>query len=541
MSTDNYEGFRSSYRWLIRLPKTLHLVVFAVIMAAFSLALSWIMHISTLELTKSLVYALFPPVFLYLVNRRVFNFRRSLSVFLIYLVFLPIVILLGKSPVYGAVFEVLLGLLLAVAVYSVHLGALYSALNLVLICFLGFDTKLLYATLIFYVFSLIIFTIIDSRIRRIAGVSSLGFLEAFLRYILSGDHIDVEKYLEKISTERTLPIHIYSFHSRGQEIGRLVVSNVHPGPLRTLGSSTLPQLVKQCSKIPVLFLKAPVAHSENLATVEATSRVANAICGAQAQPRASSGWAGEYTTSLLRITVLGFGDIPRLAFLDPIVIMEDLPYRVSELSLEELGTVTVDNHNMIADGFLKIENEQEDEIAKIIAAVRTATENKTTEGKIQAGFSSIDYTDNITIGPAGIACAAISTGGKKFLVASFDGNNMEPDFKARLVSRLDNMADTAIVTTTDTHIYTGLYQGRDYYPVGSVNPEQVLEKAVKCAQDALASLQEAEVGYTVLPVRDKFMDGEKLDKISVATRKNTRDGLLLVFLALAISVLLLLF
>ena len=315
---------------------------------------------------------------------------------------------------------------------------------------------------------------------------------------------------------------------------------MHPGPLRTLGSSTLPQLVKQCSGTPVIFLKAPVTHSENISTLESTQRLAKTICNTHVVPQSNFGRAGASSTDILEITIFGFEDLPQLAFLDPRVTMEDLPYRVSEFSFEEINTVTVDTHSMIAPGFLRISNDQEDEIAKIITAIREASENKITEGKILAGFSSINYFDNITIGPAGITCAAMNVGGKRFLIISFDGNNMEPDFKARLLVSLGSLADTVIVTTTDTHIYTGLYQGRDYYPVGSVGPEEVLEKTLKCVQEALASVRETSVGYTVIPVRDKFMDGEKLSKISVATKKNTRDGLFLALLALVISALLLL-
>jgi len=540
MVGDHFEGFRSSYKWLIRLPRTSILLTAALILGATSLAFSWSMNLSLLDLIKSLILGLLPPAYLHLLGRKVFTFRRSLGLFLTFLVFLPISLLIGKTPIYATLFEFFLGFLLTIAVYSVYKGFVYFVLHLAPIHILGLDIKLHYGLAAFYAASLLTFIIIDGRIRKVAGVSGIGFLESFLRYVLSGEQADVEYYLERISTERTLPVHIYSFFSNGEELGRLVVSTIHPGPLRTLGSSTLPQLVRQCSRTPLLFLKAPCAHSENLPTVKAARRVAGTICNANTTPQSSRAIVGASDIDILGIIVLDFEGLPRLAFLDPRVIMEDLPHRVSELSLEELNTVTVDAHNMIAPGFLKIDNSQEDEVAKIIASLKTATENKIAEGRILAGFSNINYSDNITIGPAGITCAAMDIGGKRLLVVSFDGNNMELDFKARLLTRLNKIADAVLVATTDTHIYTGLYRGRDYYPVGWFNPEKVMERTLKCAEDALASMREASVGYWAIPVKDKFMDGEKLNRISTATRKNTRDGLFLVLLALAISLSLLL-
>ncbi|ABL77950.1 DUF2070 family protein [Thermofilum pendens] len=536
---DHFEGFKSSYKWIIRLPATRVLAPISFSLLLLSLGASLLLGVPPSELLHSLLLGAAVPLYLHVCDRRVFNFRRSLGVFLLYLAMLPLVLVLRKPPILATVLEGLVGFLLAVGILSV-----WKAGALAILYFLWFsvahnDPRALYILSAFFLASSTVFFVVDRRIRKAAGVSGVGFLEAFLKYILSGARSEVEEYLERISVERTLQVHVYSF-TADREIGRLVISNVHPGPLRDLGSSTLPQLIAKCRDTPTLFLKAPCTHSENLPRLRYSEELAGAVCSCTPSPAVDRCGLGYSSSGKVDVVRLAFGEIPDLVFLDPQVIMEDLPYRVSEESHAVEGAVAVDLHNMIAPGYLKIDEDDEIEIAEIVSAIHEASEEVEAEGEIYAGFARVEYTDGASVGPGGVACAVLQIAGKKLLLLSIDGNNMTPDFKERVLRTFKESFEKVLVATTDTHLYTGLYRNVDYYPVGALSPEKVLETCMSCVEKALKNVSKVRVGYCSVPFRGRFMDGEMLRRISVATKKNTRDSLAVVFLAFAVSLALLL-
>ncbi|PLJ77702.1 DUF2070 family protein [Infirmifilum sp. SLHALR2] len=542
MTDSKFEGFRKGYKWLFRLPGTsLVLSATAGIFMLELLLAPAVGYDVRLFLTSAFTTGL-PYLVSVLADRSVLTPRRALGFFLVYLLLLLPLILLKKPPVAASTVTVLLSFLVFIAVARRRALILYLSVYLALTYL--FAPTYAYASLtvlvLYALLALPVLLTIDKRVRQVAGVGGLKYLRGFLRYTLSGEKDEVEECIKASSTRKTVPIHVFIFRSGSEVIGRLVVSGVHPGPLRTLGSSTLPEkVVTKCP--PTLFLKAPAGHGENLAVSSEVDRVAEEVCGALSLKELPStvrlGLAQGKLVSSLAIRLPGVS----LCLLDPQVPMEDLPPSLRE-EFERKGVVLADLHNMISEDYLQLPESPDSAPELYLEVLRTIQESleaSVAEGQLKAGFAWIGFSDGVSIGKAGIACLAVEVGGKIVGVISFDGNNMTPKLKARLLQEVGKRVDYLLVGTTDTHVLTGVFQGVDYYPVGTFNEEALLEKSVKCLEEAKNNMRECSVLYGVYPVSSFFMDNTKLKGLSAATRLNVRDGLVLAVIALALYPLLL--
>lgn len=382
--------------------------------------------------------------------------------------------------------------------------------------------------------------IIDRRVMKATGASGTALLRGFLRYILAGEKSNLEEVFSTISTERVLKLHIFDFESYdNSRLGRVVVSEIHPGPFRDLGSSSLPsEVILSHGDLPVLFLKAPSTHGENLAfsckVRELVGKILELERPSAYSTRASLGLA---TRGKFRVVTLSF-DHSTLVFIDPLVPMEDLPYSLSA-TLSNDKIVTVDTHSMIAESYDAISGQSINlaEHHDILAAISDAVSNPLEEGKFRAAFRREDYSDGVSVAPGGISCAVIEIGSVKLGLVSIDANNVSAEFKPLLLSKMQSYVDVPVVASTDTHLLTGRVAGVEYYPAGSVIPVQLLTACLKCIDQAVRELKEARVGYTPLPFKSWFLSENSLKEISRVTKGNMYIGISLIALATVLSAL----
>ncbi|MGC9147189.1 MAG: DUF2070 family protein [Infirmifilum sp.] len=536
MVDDRYEGFRKSYRWLFSLPSLWLVLLYNILLLLVAIFLGLLKGYELNSLLVALASIAIPFTVTFIIDRRVLTLKRLLGLYSIYLVFLFPVILLGKQLLLATIPFVLLSFLVFLAIARRTALASFLAAYLSTIYFLQHQF-LLYVIIPVAVYITVAFPIlynINRRVKLVAGVGGLKYLRSFLRYTLAGEKKEVEECLSAAAVKKTVPIHVFELYSDGALLGRIVVSGVHPGPLRTLGSSTLPEaILEKCHS--ALFLKAPAGHGENLALSRDVEKVAEKVCGETSRAeQTGSATLGVADGKLVRSISLRFSNGVSLCLLDPQVSMEDLPATLRE-EFEEDHVVVADLHNMIDDNFIQLPEDPQENPELHLDVKQTILESLRdvrAEGVLKAGLARVKYSDKLSVGKGGISCAVFSIDDKKLAIVSVDGNNMDPVFKALVNRELASGLDYLLLATTDTHVMTGLFQGVDYYPVGSLNKEQILRNIRDCLLEASQNLKECRVSYRVVPVNALFMDGSKLKGLSRVTRLNVRDGLLLAMLAL---------
>ncbi|MEZ0345043.1 MAG: DUF2070 family protein [Infirmifilum sp.] len=535
MTDTHFEGFRKSYRWLFRLPSLSIMIVYTGALLTVDVVVALLRGYAPRDVVSALTVGGLPYVISHLFDRKVLTAKRSLGFYAIFLVFLLPVLLLQKQLPLATLPTVLLSFLVFVAIarrvaLAAYLVSYFSVLWILQSAFL--PTALTVIVIYLFVAAPMLY-IINRRVKIAAGVGGLRYLRGFLRYTLSGEKEEVEQCLKAATVRKTIPMHVFEVYSDGQITGRVVVSGVHPGPVRTLGSSTLPEsILTRCYS--TVFLKAPAGHGENMAVSGEVGSLVEKICSSETVgEEADSAAIGFAEGKLVNSLAIKMSNGISLCLLDPQVPMEDLPAYLRE-EFEKMGVVLADLHNMIDNEYIQLPESQSENPELYLEVERTIMESLNSEvsrGGLKTGLARVDYTDGASVGRGGISCLVLEVENRRVGIISVDGNNMDPTFKAQVHREVGGLVDYLLLGTTDTHVMTGLFQGVDYYPVGSLNSELVLVNIQQCLQKALETLRESHVKYRVVPVNTLFMDGSRLKSLSVATKYNVRDGLLLAVIA----------
>lgn len=537
MTDSKFEGFRKSYRWLFSLPGPRLMLVYALALSAIDALIASLRGYTLEEFLIVIMVGGAPFVVSLVLDSKVLTVKRLLGFFSIYLVFLLPFILLKKPLILASIPAMLISSLVFVAIArrTALIGLLATYFSLLY----AFRPGILPLTLMFFgAYLLVAVPIlynINRRVLKAAGVGGLKYLRGFLRYVLAGEKKEVEECLKAATVRKTVPIHVFEFKSNGETLGKLIVSGVHPGPLRTLGSSTLPEaILTRCQQS--IFLKAPAGHGENLADSGEVSGIAERVCSeTNGGDPAVSAALGIAEGKLVNSIAVKLSNGVSLSLIDPQVSMEDLPASLRE-EFEQRNIILADLHNMIDDSFIQLPEDPLENPELYLDVKQTILESLGREisaGSLKVGLARSNYSDGVSVGKGGISCIVFEIGGRRLGIISVDGNNMDPTFKTTALRELSSYVDHLLLATTDTHVMTGLFQGVDYYPVGSMNREQLLENMRQCLQSALSTIKECRAYYRAVPVNTLFMDGSKLKGLSRATRFNTRDGLILALLALS--------
>jgi len=514
---DKFKGFKKGYKTIFTLPSKGKIYAALAAASLIDIAFSALMGTGSLNVAYSLAVTLLIPHMLFLCNRRVFTLKRvgGLSLFTL---ILDQPLILGAGLVEASLLVLLVTSVVCTTIYSRKTGTGLLVLTLIISVAGGvLDAAVTAATVSAVI---IYFYRIDSRIRKAAGVSGLEFLNTFFHYILGGYKEAFEKYLEKISEERTLSIHVYSFTTlKGDRVADIVVSEIHPGPFRRVGSSELSQRLMQ-RPIPTIFLKAPASHGENLASSSYIDGILGKLESLDASPSEGLASASHIEGSVINTFTLRFSNAaPPLVLCDPQVPLEDLPRDI----IEETPAVVADLHSLIDSNYLvlvpgsSIYLEALQQILNGLLAGGPA-------GGIEAAALHIEYSDHREVAEGGITLLALKTGNQDILIAGIDGNNMDPRFKAEAQKMLKKTFTHVLLATTDTHVYSGAFTRVEYLPVGTRRREELLKLLARAAPKIASSMQPVKVAYSAVPVKAPYTSKEKLERISLETEKNLRDG-----------------
>ncbi|MCD6562374.1 MAG: DUF2070 family protein [Thermoproteales archaeon] len=474
---------------------------------------------------------------LFTFDNKIFTFRRSIALFPFFVIWGILYDFLNPFSV-AVIIPPLLTLFTSSFFLSnkKHLKIIFFSYIIFISSTIISEIYIIIAIYLYILLLLIVYLRIDKRIYKSLKISGTQLFYSFIEYILSRNKGILEESLLSIGKKRELPIYKISFFNNNNLLGNIVLSYIHPGPFRDLGSSTLPYKIIQLSlkkNIPILYLKGACTHSENLIKSDILDNISNRVIS-------------KYDDTIIileNVLRKNVDDISALHFIfDKIFLsfisrlergMEDIPYEVKKHISTSLSkeVLIVDSHNRLTGD----KSFDTPSIGTILADRIQRTFNislNISRYDVWVGFSHIKIKENqYEIGPGGIMFLTIRLNNKNYFIVSFDGNNMIDNTRDYLYEKMIQYGFIdGEITTTDTHIYSGLIPGVEYNAIGETLSKEYLYKIVKSlAENSIRNIKKVtSITLTKIPVSSYYMDKEKLTVLSELTRKNVRDGLFLI-------------
>lgn len=174
-------------------------------------------------------------------------------------------------------------------------------------------------------------------------------------------------------------------------------------------------------------------------------------------------------------------------------------------------------------------------LEKLRAAVEEAARTPCSEGRWRVGFSRLKADElELEVGGGGVMATVFLSENKGAFIVSFDSNNMAPGLREEILREITSSLPLSYgeVATTDTHVFSGLIPGVEYYPVGSRprTRKKALALALRAVKEALSGAEEVRVGYARLEFTVRCIDGEALYDLSTITEKYAKASLILLSL-----------
>lgn len=367
------------------------------------------------------------------------------------------------------------------------------------------------------------------------GDSPMELFRVFLRHWLNKDPKPLEDRLAELGSRGDIETRMLSFTGRDERHKAcVIVSGFHPGPYRDLGSGGLPSTLKQSIESSIGGV-ALVPHGISNHEFNIISRDDVATFLEQAKLHYPSSIFTSKASRFIREEFEGarasaqtFGGHVLLTLTLAPDDMEDIPEEVlntinAEASRLGLTPIVVDSHNSLS-GQISITPEQAQKLAQ--AGARALTRVSTLP---QNGFKIGAATDPLRefgleegIGPGGVSAIVVETGGQLASYVTIDGNNLYLGLRDLILHSLkEDGVDEAEVTTTDTHLVTGLARSQlGYHPVGEGLDRQILIGRIReVVQRAVANREDASVGVSTFTLSLRVLGSSAFSSITAFIAK----------------------
>jgi putative membrane protein len=126
------------------------------------------------------------------------------------------------------------------------------------------------------------------------------------------------------------------------------------------------------------------------------------------------------------------------------------------------------------------------------------------QSSLKVGCAS-DPMDEVSkeegVGESGVKVMIVEVETQKTAYILLDSNNMIIGFRERIMEEVKKLGlDELEVMTSDTHFVNALSGGHN--PVGNKNSDLIIEKIIKCTEDALNDLEDVTVSCEVSKIND---------------------------------------
>ena len=398
--------------------------------------------------------------------------------------------------------------------------------------------KLLLVFSIMLLPAVIISKSIDELSERLVGVNSKKAFRAYATNWFMGVREELESFFNSLSVDSKVSCDLLFLLGPGGVRGVVVVSQVHPGPLKNVGSSSLPSDVVLALE-PSLNARAVafhgfVTHASDIISSKDYRNLLELVKKA-ALRRPSTVFRGP-SSRLVRVEVDGLSVGCQLVNGIPIVFVSgdkkginDVPESVRtsvEQAVKEahgIKPLLINAHNSYEEypdiDFKKLERE-------ILKAVDVAFENASYEPvKIGIGASrSADLSEVRGVGSSGVRALVVEFQGSKSCYIVVDANNASKGFRDAIRSIVKSMGyEECELFTTDNHAVVhlrGVRSGRGYYVLGEKADIEAILSALKAAiAEAEKNLSEVDVALEEVTVQARVLGDSAYKNIETLVYK----------------------
>ncbi|MFQ5918701.1 MAG: DUF2070 family protein [Thermoplasmata archaeon] len=367
----------------------------------------------------------------------------------------------------------------------------------------------LLASAAFYAAGLVFTLVAVIPVERASGVDGLSMMRYSIDHMTekgSEGKEEMEAFFASFANRVTVPAGLLSVEREGTRPVLVVVASLHPGPYGRLGGSDLPAKLQEAlaGRADVIVPHGPSTHDQNPATSEEAAKLATWVGETlpQVVPRDGASRFVRVSRGGVSVGCQIFDDTAFLLATRAPEPTDDIDFATGFAALAAAreagvrGAMLADAHNSIAPGSGAMVFGTEESYALLEAtreAVREAR-NQVGDGLRIGVASDTSLVDpDRGLGPGGIQALVAEIDGQKTAYLLYDGNNMVPDLRDKLLGNIEDLVDEAEVLTSDNHIVNNSLPG--YNPVGWRTDHGALAQATRAAvEGALESLAPASVG-----------------------------------------------
>lgn len=519
------EVARRFYSKLTVLPSTRVLVS---ILAFFIILPGLIVSIINSNLVFILAYVLGGLTYILILNimlrnKPPFNFKRILGLATYTLTIgLVIELLAIPSGIHGLLFTgssgiayvALVGLATSNMNALIYVAASSMTSYIIFTLASGFSFISLLANILVFIIGIIIYTsylhLINKR-GEMWGLQPLKLAKAFLLNWLSNITEPMESILSSLSKPKKAKIRVLVFEKKNSKPIALVLPEIHYGPFRNVGSSTMIYMIEEAFNkkgYNVLALHGPGSHEHNLPTAKYAYQISYRIAEefTRTKPLSLKPRTPDRITSNDWEALIQPFDKAVLAFVTRSKGIDDLPPSLLQVIEEKSKTsgveiLLVDSHNSYTR-----EEFNGDEVKKLVdLIVDKVLKAKECVLKVGYGEVSIDNPDKYGLCTGKIRSLVWECNGKRIGITYLYGNNMFPKTRVKLreVILRSKLLDDYEPITPDDHTCAATLAEHPYVPVKL--GDSALQKAVlESINRALRDLDEVKVyyyGFTIDNVR----------------------------------------
>jgi len=402
-------------------------------------------------------------------------------------------------------------------------------------------------------------SLIEFNGRKSIGFSPIRMFRAFLGDWLEGDNVGLESYLNELGVETEIDAVAFAFKKKGsmKPKGVMLVSSLHPGPFLNIGSSVIPYMFESLMRrrfgAVALVPHGVSGHELNLVSQEQNEKVLDWVLANLERVHYDdvASPVVRMTNETATATSQIFDGCALVTMTTSPLDMEDVP---SELANNLTGLThgrfralaLIDAHNSLIGPATMTPQKVGALQEAALASLQDSTEKSLGSFKVGVCHSaSPGFALKDGFGPAGIAVIAVEVNGQKFAYINVDGNNMTRGLREEILQHVRDVGfDDAEVMTTDTHMVNGVVHARlGYHPVGEVvNWEPLLNEIVRVCKEALADLEECQVGVVSGQIPVLTLGQKSLRRVMSTVYKTSKITALILFpIVPAIAILSILF
>jgi putative membrane protein len=370
--------------------------------------------------------------------------------------------------------------------------------------------KIFIASLIFVVAIYSFVVIIESPMKRNLGVGGLELLSLFLAHVTEGSNA-LEGLFEDMGEPIDTIIGVTAFKGKNGLKAIFLSPSVHPGPVGNIGGGNMPTILANKFETFTMVSHGPSTHDFNpvstkevvkieqvvrntLKTMEYTNKGSKFFRVQSGDAKIGAQYFDNNLVLLATMAPVGFDDM-------------DFGVGLALINLAKARTnvdnvILVECHNAFqGDGGRILPGNKE--VFELMDAVELLKKSED-QSSLKVGCAN-DPMDEVSkeegVGESGVKAMIVEVDNQKTGYILLDSNNMVIGFRERIINHLKELGlDEAEIMTSDTHFVNALSGGHN--PVGSKSQDIILEKVIKCTENAIKDLEDVTVACKVSKIED---------------------------------------